>query len=121
MTALAPLPSLPCDGEPRAPHDDEFGAVEVAWSDEGCQLSLRGRLSLPLLDHARDLVYAHTRPLTSLTVRLERAVVTRDVVRMLIATRRYLAGSGARFLVQDPDRTLPPSAAHLTRPDEPRH
>jgi hypothetical protein len=107
MTAIAPPPSDPID---------DLGAVEVAWSDEGCQLSLRGRLSSSLLAHARDLVFVHTRPLTQLTVRLERAVVTRELVRMLIATRRYLASAGTQFLVQDPDRTLPASAQHLTRP-----
>jgi hypothetical protein len=109
MTAIAPSAVQP---------PEEPGAVEVAWSDEGCQLNLRGRLSSQLLDHARDLVYAHTRPLTSLTVRLERTVVTRDVVRMLIATRRYLTSAGTRFLVQDPDAALPPSASFLTRSNE---
>src|SRR3954470_23113004 len=107
MSAIAPHSSNPVE---------DFGAVEVAWSDEGCQLSLRGRLSSSLLDHARDLVFVHTRPLTHLTVRLERAEVTRELVRMLIATRRYLASAGTGFSVQDPDRALPASAAHLTRP-----
>src|SRR3954462_4432734 len=107
MTAVASHPSEPFD---------DLGAVEVAWSDEGCELSLRGKLSSSLLDHARDLVFVHTQPLTHLPARLEPTAVPHELVRMLIAARRYPAGAGPGFSVQDPALALPASPAPLPRP-----
>jgi hypothetical protein len=86
---------------------DTLPRIEVSWTSDGCLLEMTGRLTHSLLDHARDLVYAQTRPGTCLTVRLDRPVVTRDLIAMLVAARRYLRRAGSRFVVEAPDVVLP--------------
>lgn len=86
---------------------DQLPSVSVTWTDQGCLLELSGRMTRQLLDHARDLVYAQTKPATCLTVRLQNTVFTRDLMAMLIAARRHLALSGSNLRIEDPEASLP--------------
>lgn len=89
--------------------------VNISCTEQGCRLELTGRMTRPLLDHARDLVLAQTKPATRLTIRFVDSVLTRDLVAMLVAIRRHLARSGSTLHIEDPDESLP-----LTADDEGR-
>jgi hypothetical protein len=103
---------------PHTPAADELPQFEVSWTSDGCQLQMAGLLTHSLLDHARDLVYAQTRPGTCLTVRLADAVITRDMVAMLIGARRYLHGIGSRLVVDASDVALPPALRRALSSDK---
>src|SRR3954447_23168183 len=86
---------------------ESLPSVCVTGTDQGCLLEITGRMTRQLLDHARDLVYAQTKPATCLTVRVADAVPTGELVAMLIAVRRHLARSGSTVYVDDPQQLLP--------------
>lgn len=87
--------------------ETDLPTVDVSWSETGCLLEFTGRMNQRLLDHARDLVYAQTKPNTRLVVRFRRTVVTGELLAMLIAARRFLSGHGSSLEIQDPDLGLP--------------
>lgn len=101
----------------RTPADVELPTVSVISTEQGCVLEMTGRMTHQLLEHARDLVNAQTRPTTRLTVRLVDTVLTPELIAMLIATRRQLARIDSSLHIEDPSGTLPlasDAAGHLT-------
>lgn len=83
------------------PVEIDLPTVDVSWSEDGCLLELTGHVNQQLLDHARDVVYAQTKPNTTLVVRLRRAIVTHELLAMLDTARRLLAGQGSSLEVDD--------------------